>query len=578
MNKKERLAVLSSCLSMILPFMSYAAISGDLAARIDLVGKRMQGAPFSVELVTEDVTRMPGRLRRFEQFEGDVSGRTLAARSLRCRLLGTPDAGLGAIAETILSCQRPDGHFGIDQSSAGYELAGAQAFGHGRLLNGLVQYYRLTGDGRFLVAARNLGNWFVEQVPQWDTVVGNIYTQPDEDSAGESGPVAWPRFYGTHQVSVLESLVELFRVDGDRRFLAAAQACANLLPDYGCGRWHSHSYLNALSGMVDLAAEAHDPGLLARVLRIYHRDIAYRTVRPDGAVPEFWPVDSRTEGCSLGDWIRLNLRLWRATRDGCHLDAAERCWLNAFNFHLTGEGAGGHALMTSDGYGCDYVQSWWCCTEHALQTYLELAGTITEREGKRLFVNFFSPCLQNGIRVETDYPASGMVRIEFQEGTEADELVIHVPWWARRLPGPVVLVNGRRFSARPGADGLLRLTRFWKAGDSAEIVIPMPVRAEDAYGNAVALGTNAGWSVSSVYLFKGPLLLCAPAQGGRPSPATIRVQGPHGAMPKGLVPLGNETWAEPWRDELSGFRRTSEEPVKRRPVRIRFDLVRDDAD
>ena len=67
----------------------------------------------------------------------------------------------------ILQYQTQEGYFGRDQRPDGWDYWGRQTFGHGRLLGGLVQYYRLTEDESVLAAAKKLGNYFISSINVW---------------------------------------------------------------------------------------------------------------------------------------------------------------------------------------------------------------------------------------------------------------------------------------------------------------------------------------------------------------------------------------------------------------------------
>ena len=52
--------------------------TGELARRIELTQARLQAEhPFTIDLVLQDVARKSGNQRRFEEYEGDISGRIL---------------------------------------------------------------------------------------------------------------------------------------------------------------------------------------------------------------------------------------------------------------------------------------------------------------------------------------------------------------------------------------------------------------------------------------------------------------------------------------------------------------------
>ena len=96
-------------------FPQNVTLGGELARRVELTQKRFQHQPFDIDLIVQDVARKPDLKRRFEEYQGDVSGRTLGCWSYMSRLLGEHPKKLDDIFETILGYQHDDGYFGQDQ-------------------------------------------------------------------------------------------------------------------------------------------------------------------------------------------------------------------------------------------------------------------------------------------------------------------------------------------------------------------------------------------------------------------------------------------------------------------------------
>ena len=69
-----------------LRFPTNVQLDGDLARRIALTERRLQSHPFDLDFIVQDVARTEGKRRRFEEYEGDVSGRLLGAWSYISRL------------------------------------------------------------------------------------------------------------------------------------------------------------------------------------------------------------------------------------------------------------------------------------------------------------------------------------------------------------------------------------------------------------------------------------------------------------------------------------------------------------
>ena len=70
-------------------FTQSVELKGELKQRVELTQKRLGHHPFDIELIVQDVARKKSLTRRFEEYEGDVSGRTLGAWSYISYLTGT---------------------------------------------------------------------------------------------------------------------------------------------------------------------------------------------------------------------------------------------------------------------------------------------------------------------------------------------------------------------------------------------------------------------------------------------------------------------------------------------------------
>src|SRR5208282_4085420 len=115
-----------------------------LRERYELTRRRVLSgtAPaYTEEFLLADVRPTPGR--RFTEYSGDLSGRYIGALATAARVYGSSFPGLSGLVEQVVSLQKPDGYFG-----SGFHYAGptdqdlALLWGNGRLLVGLLEYYR----------------------------------------------------------------------------------------------------------------------------------------------------------------------------------------------------------------------------------------------------------------------------------------------------------------------------------------------------------------------------------------------------------------------------------------------------
>jgi len=87
------------------------------------------------------------------------------------------------------------------------------------------------------------------------------------------------------------------------------------------------------------------------------------------------------------------------------------------------------------------------------------------------------------IRETTDYPFDGRLRFKVQVTRMAEfPLYFRIPAWA---DGASLKAGGRTISTKPGTFAVVK--RTWTSGDGVELNLPMRLRTETRYNNAVAI-------------------------------------------------------------------------------------------
>ena len=583
-----------------LSFPGTVKLGGELDKRVRLTEKRLQHQPFDLDLIVQDVARRPKLKRRFEEYEGDVSGRTLGSWSYMSRLLGEHPQKLDSIFEAILVNQKPGGFFGKDQQKIDWDYWGRQTFGHGRLLGGLVQYYLLTRDDRAKQAAEKLGDYFVAKIPQWSSAFAdNPWSDHDDWVNWQDQQSNRRHFVKTHMTSILESLMMLHDVSPKQTYLDAGEKIVALFPEFG--QYHSHSFMNTMVGMTMLYAKTGDHTLLSRLYDTYWQDIAKHSSPVDGGMREWFPDDHRTEGCSITDWVRLNLSMWKITRDAVYLDAAENAWYNALNLHQTANGAFGHGTCSAVGYENAYSEAWWCCTMHGLWAYADLVNFAAACSEKDVWFNFYTPMRfdlsiggqEMNFQIETAYPVDGRVQISCTT-KDAVQTTTHlrIPQWADTFS---VTINGKKVAGARRKE-VFTFSHEWKNGDVLRLDMPLALRIIDEHGNNILKRRNLGTQPVTGCFFYGPLLLGVNGRNNQRLPVEIHFDADkiyriaadaapfaldaHFMLPsvtKGsiefeafstLTPISEITGSEDWTDEWKNFLRNGEKPISRPAVQI----------
>jgi DUF1680 family protein len=465
-------------------------VSGNDRFRLTLQRVLHGNSPaYTEEFILADVR--PTSERRFTEYSGDVSGRYIGALATAARVFGTEVPHLDALVDKVIALQKPDGYFGstfhYDQPT---DLDMALLWGNGRLLVGLLEYYRWRPSMPVLAACRRLGDFLVRIGPL-------MLSKEIRDGFGAqhfaSSYICW-----TQQT---EGLALLFSVTKEERFFKLAEDILAVIERRPGD--HVHGYLSSLRGVMDLYQVTLRPQQLHQC-QVAWQDIAQsKDLLITGGVPEGWsPNNHRTEGCGEADWVRLNLALWKATEDQKYLEMAERAIFNELAFNQYGTGDFGHRVYTETGLpAAGAVRAWWCCTLHGLRAFADIHASAFHYDDRKL--RFDLPV--DG-RIETAQLSAVAVSRLAQNGTVrmtitgADNvrafLGIRRPPWTERLE---VRVNGQHQDVLI-LNPYVTIDRVWSVGDVVEVSYEMK------------LSSYSSGERRTSYRY-GPWLLGAPAHG-----------------------------------------------------------------
>lgn len=222
-----------------------------------------------------------------------------------------------------------------------------------------------------------------------------------------------------------------------------------------------------------------------------------------------------------------NQKLFLLSRDAKYIDVLERTLYNAF---LVGVSLRGDTYLYQaplKAYGSFARQNWFgpnCCPPNLARLLPQLGGLIYAQGDQGLYVNLFIGSRAEirlkstplTVTQETRYPWDGAVALTINpQEPQKFAVFVRIPGWARGQPMPGSLyrylpapeqgfsltVNGRTASYTV-EKGYAKIEREWKAGDTIQFNIPMPVRRVVA---AEQIADDRGM----VALEHGPLVFCA---------------------------------------------------------------------
>ncbi|SDK49577.1 glycoside hydrolase family 127 protein [Nonomuraea jiangxiensis] len=472
---------------------------------------------------------------------------------------------LPALAETVAQAQEGDGYINTRWSGSRYtDLEwGHELYCYGHLIQAGVARLRMHGEDRLTQVAVRAADHVCRRFMEGTQTCGH--------------PV------------IEMALVELYRVTGTERYLEMARRFVDrrglpALADIPFGRayyqddlpvrqaqvfrGHAVRALYLASGVVDVAVETGDEGLLKAVEAQWERTVARRTHLTGGMGSrhidesfgedyELPPDRAYNETCASIASIMLAHRLLLATGDARYADLAER---TMYNMLATGVALDGRSFFYANPLqvrvpaepleGVNHaaeggLRSPWfdvsCCPHNIARTLASLPAYVATSSADGIQIHHHTPSeIRHGdlaVRVETGYPWTGSVTVRVLAdgagriglrvpGWATDATLAHVPASSPQAPlpeGPVI---------RPVSPGYAYVDGPWRVGDEIRLELPMaprwtfPDRRIDALRGSAAVE-------------RGPLVYCAESVADEPplGDLTARVSPPAEHHVDGVVEL-----------------------------------------
>jgi uncharacterized protein len=335
--------------------------------------------------------------------------------------------------------------------------------GHPEIELALVRLYRATGNRSYL----ELASYFVDE-----RGAQPHYYDQEAIARGEDPASFWAKTYTYCQADM--PIREQTKVAG-----------------------HAVRAVYLYSAAADLAHENDDASLLETCLRVWDNLITRRMYITGGIGPsrfnegftEDYDLPDETayaETCATVGLILWNYRLLQFEGDRRFADTMER---GLYNGLLSGVSLDGTRFLYENPLstaGDRHRQEWFdcpCCPSNVART-LASAGKFFYSTGTGgLWVHLFAGNTAHmtvddkpvEIRQQTHYPWDGTVRLELAPQVPAQfTLHLRLPGWCQSYS---LAVNGNSIDAQVNASGYLEISREWKAGDTIEYTMDMPIQA-----------------------------------------------------------------------------------------------------
>jgi DUF1680 family protein len=397
-----------------------------------------------------------------------------------------------------------------------------------KIMAGLIDMYRHTGNEQALRVAEGMGEWTRSYL------AGTSAEQRQKMLQVEFG-------------GMVESLADLYQITGKERYLATARQFEqpDILDPLAAHRdalqgLHANTTAAKMVGVARMYEVTGEPRY-REIAEYFLKEVssARSYVIGNTSEDEHWNTPAselqnsltlrNAECCVAYNLMKLDRHVFGWTGDVNCMDHYERALFNCRLGTQNTQGLKQYFFPLAGGYWRIFgspEHSFWCCTGTGAEEFAKFADTIYFHSGEAVYVNQFIASELNwrekdfGLQQHTRFPAEPGTRLQVHTPRPQERsLHLRIPRWAA---APAVRVNGQLIdtAARPGS--YLELRRTWSDGDSVEIDLPMQLAEENLPGDEA--------TVAALY---GPLVLAADLGAG-PAAGSAKILKGRGTCPTHL--------------------------------------------
>jgi DUF1680 family protein len=394
------------------------------------------------------------------------------------------------VVQELLGFQNGDGSFGPYTDPHDFQ----EWFGMSRGLVGLLEYYQVSQDEQALIAATRLGDYYLANYPDWAPCLYECYS------------------------TALEGLVSLFKMTGQVKYLETSRRVATSCAVFKGIRYSKeltaegrrspvsgqvHCQLTTARGLLDLYEIKREDQYFTPVMAL-HDYIMKELLWVSGGIGFYYYRPEENETCADSDWLRMNLQLWRLTRDIRFMNLAEQILLNQLFFNQADNGGFCYLRGLQNRAGAVFDA---CCSHHAPRAFYEALLHIYAASGETVWINLF---MDSEARLEIE---SGLLSLTSENREDSSQqtytlqlreapstpltLMLRIPEWAGQVS---LALNGQAVPSNNEA-GYARIERVWRSGDRLEAAFPLTVRVKRGH----TLGQHVLFP-DEVAVFYGPRL------------------------------------------------------------------------
>jgi len=351
-----------------------------------------------------------------------------------------------------------------------------------KIYRGLIDAYKLTGNGQALDVVTRFADWAVEGLLPMTEEQMQTMLQSEHGGMNE----VFAHLYGITGKALYLEIANKFTHQLILRPLEHKQ-------DDLQGR-HANTQIPKVIGAAEIYNQDHSRESYRTAAEffwdttIHHRSYVFGAT----SISEHYEAKGMEslgiktgESCCTHNMMHLTKQLFAWNPDSAYMDYYE----NAIYNHILGTqdpdtGNKTYFASTLQGhykiYGT-HDTAWWCCTGSGMENPGKYAEAIYFEDEQGLYVNLYIASQLDwtsqgiSLKLDTDFPYSEKVTLTITDGSASANLRLRVPSWLQE-PMTATVNGDTEHPYTRMESGYLSIDRTWTAGDVITITLPMSLR------------------------------------------------------------------------------------------------------
>lgn len=341
-----------------------------------------------------------------------------------------------------------------------------------KILDGLINAYRLTGYEEALKVASGIGDWVYNRAGKWSEETHKTVLSIEYGGMNDA-------LYDLYSYTLKEEhLIAAHLFDEEDLFKKVASGEKNALNNL-----HANTTIPKFAGALNRYITVGDEVYLDYAIKFWDTVVNHHTYATGGNsewehfgeddVLDKERTNCNNETCNTYNMLKMSRKLFMITGDKKYADYYENTFINAIlSSQNPKTGMTMYFQPMATGYFKVYsteFTKFWCCTGTGMENFTKLGDSIYFRDEEGITVNMFLSsevnCPELGIKLvqESLIPKKDAVRfiVHLTDGIQKDAKIrLRIPSWAKDAS---VTADDKKITAE---DGYFCVDGKWKEGDT----------------------------------------------------------------------------------------------------------------